>query len=85
MAAATNNDDKERIDVSAVYPALGNAGYGVGQAQEKVSPMQQSASSAPANQQRIGAPPIRWGWWAAGLGFSATLWAGIALAFGALG
>jgi hypothetical protein len=44
--------------------------------------MNEGTSSNKATEGRVGAPPIRWGWWAAGFGFSAAMWAGIAWAFG---
>lgn len=43
--------------------------------------MTEVSPSKKAAQGQVGAPPIRWGWWAAGIAFSAAMWAGIALAF----
>ena len=44
--------------------------------------MTEGVPSEKAGQGRVGAPPVRWGWWAAGFGVSAAVWAGIAVALG---
>lgn len=84
MSASSNHKEAGKGGPAGVYKALEHADYDDGQAQEKALPIQHSTPSISPNQPQTGAAPIRWGWWTVGLGVSAVVWAGIALAFAAL-
>ena len=54
--------------------------YRTEQRRENFQSIHPAEVSSAADQRQLGAPPIRWGWWAAGLGISAALWAAIVVA-----
>lgn len=89
MLVPSNHDEMGKGDPVSAYNALRSTCYDDGKALEKAQTMQQSApsisiSQPPVSVSEAGADRIRWGWWAAGFGFSAALWAGITMAFAAL-
>lgn len=84
MSASSNHDGTDKADPGAIYEPLGAIGYDPEQPQEKALLMHQIAPSISTSQPQVDATSIRWMWWVAGLGASIVLWAGIAVAFGAL-
>lgn len=89
MSVSSNHDEMGKGDPAGVYNALISTCYDDGKSLKKAPTMQQpasliSVSQPPVSVSEAGADRIRWGWWAAGVGFSVALWTGITIAFGAL-
>lgn len=79
MSASSHHDSNYGDESTTVYPVLGSDPYEAGPVQQAATPVFTGASAIPAGQSRIDDMPIRWGWWAASLGISAVLWAGIGM------
>ncbi len=69
-------------DRRGVYQGFGNSVHKGGQEPDGASPMPAPATQSSVQQSHVGAPPIRWGWWGAGLIVSAAMWWLIASFFG---
>jgi hypothetical protein len=70
---ARETDENGRL----VHPALAESPYPRSELSEE--DLRVPTADLSASQVHLGAPPIRWGWWAAGMVLSAGLWACLAL------
>jgi hypothetical protein len=72
---ARETDDSGR----RVHSALADPLYSRSEFSEGDMCVPAAVDHSNSGQSHLGAPPIRWGWWGAGVAFSAGLWACLAL------
>lgn len=79
MSVSSDHDSVYKGSPITVYPVSGSDAHDAVSAQEAAKPVSAVASIMHAGMRQIDTAPIRWGWWAVGLGASALLWAGIVI------
>jgi hypothetical protein len=66
----------------SIHLSLKEASYTRRHPPEKESQVPEALDRSANGRSRIGARPIRWGWWTVGLAVSISLWVGLALLLG---
>lgn len=77
MSVSSGHDSNCKDKSATDYPVVGSNSREALQEQEAANSAAPDLSTVSKSPHPSDAAPIRWGWWAAGLGISAALWASI--------
>jgi|GEM_PF-6155435 len=79
MSVSSGHDSNFKDKPATDYPVVGNNSCETLLERDAARSVAPDVSTVSASPHRSDAAPIRWGWWAAGLGVSAALWASIVM------
>jgi hypothetical protein len=78
----SKSGEKDPGNDRGIYQDFANPSHDGGQEPNGAASMEPPVTHSPTQQGQVGAPPIRWAWWAVGLAVSVGMWWAIAAVFG---